>query len=64
MKPIIAQALFQCTQDHDKYLQAYVRRFPQLWVQAPTISNEIVTEAMIKGLRPGPTTQYFVRKPP
>ena len=26
--------------------------------------NEIVIEAMIKGLRPGPTTQYFVRKPP
>ena len=26
--------------------------------------NEIVIEAMIKGLRPGPTTQYFARKPP
>jgi hypothetical protein len=26
-KPIIAQALFQCTQDHVEYLQAYVRRF-------------------------------------
>jgi hypothetical protein len=26
--------------------------------------NEIVTETMIKGLRPGPTTQYFARKPP
>jgi hypothetical protein len=26
--------------------------------------NEIVVEAMIKGLRPGPTTQYFTRKPP
>jgi hypothetical protein len=27
------------------------------------VPNEIVTEAMIKGLRPGPTTQYFARKP-
>jgi hypothetical protein len=25
--------------------------------------NEIVIEAMIKGLRPGPTVQYFARKP-
>jgi hypothetical protein len=25
--------------------------------------NEIVIEAMIKGLRPGPTAQYFARKP-
>ena len=29
-----------------------------------TVSNEIVIEAMIKGLRPGPTAQYFARKPP
>jgi hypothetical protein len=26
--------------------------------------NEIVIEAMIKGLRPGPMGQYFARKPP
>jgi hypothetical protein len=26
--------------------------------------NEIVIEAMIKGLRPGPSAQYFARKPP
>jgi hypothetical protein len=26
--------------------------------------NEIVIEAMIKGLRPGPIAQYFARKPP
>jgi hypothetical protein len=25
-----AQALFQCTQDHEEYLQAYVRRFLRL----------------------------------
>jgi hypothetical protein len=30
MKPVIAQALFQCTQDHEEYLQAYVRRLLQL----------------------------------
>jgi hypothetical protein len=28
------------------------------------VPNEIIIEAMIKGLRPGPTTQYFARKPP
>jgi hypothetical protein len=28
------------------------------------VPNEIVIEAMIKGLRPGPIAQYFVRKPP
>jgi hypothetical protein len=47
--------LFQCTQDHEEYLQAYVRRFLRLRAQAPTVPNEIVIEAMIKGLRPGPT---------
>ena len=36
----------------------------QLRAQAPTVPNEIVIEAMIKGLRPGPTAQYFARKPP
>jgi hypothetical protein len=64
MKLVTAQALFQCTQDQEEYLQAYVRRFLRLRAQAPTVPNEIVIEAMIKGLRPGPTTQYFARKPP
>jgi hypothetical protein len=63
-KPVTAQALFQCTQDHEEYLQAYVRRFLRLRAQASTVPNEIVVEAMIKGLRPGPTAQYFARKPP
>jgi hypothetical protein len=63
-KPVTAQALFQCMQDHEKYLQAYVRRFLRLRAQAPIVPNEIVIEAMIKGLRPGPTAQYFARKPP
>jgi hypothetical protein len=63
-KSVTAQALFQCTQDHEEYLQAYVRRFLRLRAQAPTVPNEIVIEAMIKGLRPGPSAQYFARKPP
>jgi hypothetical protein len=63
-KPVTTQALFQCTQDHEEYLHAYVRRFLRLRAQAPTMPNEIVIEAMIKGLRPGPTAQYFTRKPP
>jgi hypothetical protein len=63
-KPITAQALFQCTQDHEEYLQAYVRRFLRLRAQAPTVPNEIVIEAMIKGLWPGPIAQYFAWKPP
>jgi hypothetical protein len=41
-------------QDHEEYLQAYVRRFLRLRAQAPTVPNEIVIEAMIKGLRLGP----------
>jgi hypothetical protein len=28
------------------------------------VPNEIIIEAMIKGLWLGPTTQYFARKPP
>jgi hypothetical protein len=28
------------------------------------VPNEIIIEAMIKGLRPGPIAQYFARKPP
>jgi hypothetical protein len=63
-KPVTAQALFQCMQDHEEYLQAYVRRFLHLRAQAPIVPNEIVVEAMIKGLRPGPAAQYFARKPP
>jgi hypothetical protein len=42
----------------------YVRRFLRIRAQAPTVPNEIVIEAMIKGLRPGPTAQYFARKSP
>jgi hypothetical protein len=63
-KPVTAQALFQCTHDHEEYLQAYVRRFLRLRAQVPTVLNEIVIEAMIKGLRLGPIAQYFARKPP
>jgi hypothetical protein len=63
-KPVIAQALFQCTQDHEEYLLAYVLRFFRLRAQAPIVPNEIVIEVMIKGLWPGPTAQYFARKPP
>jgi hypothetical protein len=63
-KPVTTQALFQCTQDHEEYLQAYVRRFLRLRAQACTVPNEIVIAAMIKGLRPGPTAQYFARNPP
>jgi hypothetical protein len=63
-KLVTAQALFQCTQDHEEYLLAYVRRFLRLRAQAPIVPNEIVIEAMIKGLRPESTAQYFARKPP
>jgi hypothetical protein len=63
-KPVTAQALFQCIQDHEEYLQAYVRRFLRLRAQVPMVPNEIVIKAMIIGFRPGPTTEYFARKPP
>jgi hypothetical protein len=55
--------LFHCRQDHEEYLQAYVQRFMRLRAQAPIVPNEIVIDAMIKGLWPGPMTQYFARKP-
>jgi hypothetical protein len=57
-KTVTAQALFQCMQDHEEYLQAYVQRFLRLRAQAPTVPNEIVIEAMIKGLRPGVRSSY------
>ena len=63
MKSVTAQALFQCTQDHDEYLQAYVRRFLRLRAQARTVPNEIVTEAMIKGSRPDPVAQCLPENP-
>jgi hypothetical protein len=63
-KPVTTQARFQCTQNHEEYLQAYVRRFLRLRAQVPTMPNEIVIEAMLKGLHPGLTEQYFARKPP
>jgi uncharacterized protein Usg len=37
MKLVTAQALFQCMQDHEEYLQAYVWRFLRLRAQAPTV---------------------------
>jgi hypothetical protein len=42
MKPVTALALFQCTQDHEEYLQAYVQRFLRLRAQAPIVPKEIV----------------------
>nr|AAP94594.1 putative gag protein [Zea mays] len=40
----------------------FLMRFLRLRAQAPTVPNEIVIEAMIKGLRPEPTAQYFASK--
>jgi hypothetical protein len=53
-KLITAQVLFKCTQEQDEYLQAYVRRFLHLRDQAPIVQNDIITEAMIQELCPGP----------
>jgi hypothetical protein len=52
MKLVTAQALFQCTQDHKEYLQAYIQTFLLLRAQVLMVPNEIVIEAMINGLRP------------
>jgi hypothetical protein len=41
-----------------------VRRFLRLRAQAPTVPNEIVIEAMIKGLRPGPAAQILRQEAP
>lgn len=64
MKPITMQALFQCTQEQDEYLQSYVRRFLHFKAHAPTVQDDIVTEAMIKGLHSSQAAQYFARKIP
>jgi hypothetical protein len=49
-KPVTAQALFQCMPDHEEYLQVYIRMFLRLRAQVPIVPNEIIIEAMIKGL--------------
>jgi hypothetical protein len=58
-KSSTTQALFQCTQDHEEYLQAYVRRFLRLRAQGPTLPNDIVIKAMIKGSDQGPQLNTF-----
>jgi hypothetical protein len=63
-KPVVAQALFQCTQEPDEYLWSFVRRFLKLRAQALAVQDDIVIEAMVKRLRPGPNAQYFARKHP
>jgi hypothetical protein len=50
--------------DEASHSSGLVSMYASLRAQAPTMPNEIVIEAMIKGLRPGPTVQYFARKPP
>jgi hypothetical protein len=54
--------LFQCAKDHDKYLQAYVRRFLRLRAKAPSVPYDIAIEVMIKGLRPSPKAKVFCKK--
>jgi hypothetical protein len=49
-KPVTAQALFQFMPDHEEYLQVYIRMFLRLRAQVPIVPNEIIIEAMIKGL--------------
>jgi DNA-directed RNA polymerase specialized sigma24 family protein len=51
--------MFQCAQEQDEYLQAHVQRFLRLRAHAPSVQDDIVTEAMIKGLRLGLATQYL-----
>jgi hypothetical protein len=63
-KPVTAQALFQCTQDHEEYLQVYVRRFLRLRAQAPIVPNEIVIEAMIKGASARTYNPVFCQEAP
>lgn len=63
-KHVTAQALFKYAQDLNEYLQAYVRRFLCLCARVTSVPDDIVVESMVKGLRPGPETQYFAWKPP
>jgi hypothetical protein len=38
--------------------------FLRLRAQASMVQDDIVIKAMVKGLKPEPTAQYFARKPP
>ena len=43
-------------------MQMYLRRFVECKAQAPNVSDEVVIEAAIKGLRIGPYAQRLARK--
>jgi hypothetical protein len=42
----------------------FFQRSLRLRAWAPAIQDDIVIEAMVKALKPGPTTQHYARKPP
>jgi hypothetical protein len=48
-KPVTTQALFHCTQDHEEYLQAYVRRFLRLRAQAQWCLMKLLLRPCLRG---------------
>jgi hypothetical protein len=41
-----------------------MRKSTRIRAQTQAVQDDIVIEAMVKGLRPGPIAQYFAREPP
>ncbi|KAJ1259378.1 hypothetical protein BS78_10G149900 [Paspalum vaginatum] len=61
---VTSQTLFACKQEPGEALQCYFRRLLNIRAQALGISDEVVIDAAINGLRIGQCAQYFARKPP
>jgi hypothetical protein len=62
MQPVTSQALFAYKQEPGESLQSYVRRFLNMKAQIAGISDEVVIDAAIKGLRIGTCANKFARK--
>jgi hypothetical protein len=62
--------LLKMTRTEDLHKESFVKIIPTMMMIGMMISImeisiiEIIIEAMIKGLRLGPTAQYFAKKPP
>ena len=61
--PLNPIELFNCKQEEREPLQDYWRRFIQIRARTPGISDEAVILAAVSGLRPGPCSSKFARKP-
>jgi tRNA A37 threonylcarbamoyladenosine synthetase subunit TsaC/SUA5/YrdC len=59
-----ASDLYNCKQKDREPLRNFVRRFMQQRSQILEADERTTTNALIKGLTPGPTTSHLTRKNP